>query len=145
MKFIFESDIKKQCTDADLEVLSQSDSSTLNGAEASTISFFRGYLKRYDVDTIFADLEGNVPNPDTRNASLVMFVIDYMLYLLYSAQPDRLIPDIRVRRKDEAVTWLEGVSRGLIAPDLPTVDSTDERDLNNPFKWGSNTKVSSSW
>jgi phage gp36-like protein len=144
MTFIFDDDIKKQCNDADLEVLSQSDDSTKEGAEESAISFFRGYLKRYDVDKIFADLD-DIPYPDTRDASLVMFLIDYMLYILYSGQPDRLIPDIRVRRRDEAVEWLQGISKGNVSPDFPTVDTADETDINSSLKFGSNTKVSGTW
>lgn len=145
MKVLTDDDIKKQCNPADLEVLSQSDEETKNGAEASAISFFRGFLRRYNVDAIFTDINDTVPDPDTRDASLVMFLIDYMLYILYASQPDRLIPDIRVRRRDEAVEWLQGVAKGVISPDFPTVDSSDESDLNNPFKFGSNPKVSSSW
>jgi len=138
MIYLTDNDIKKQCTNADLDVLAQSDANTKDLSEQSAISFFRGYLKRYDVDAIFT-------NTSIRDAALVMFLVDYFLYILYAAQPDRLIPDIRVRRRDEAVTWLEGVQKGNISPDLPTVDTEEETDINNPFKWGSNTKISSSW
>lgn len=145
MKFITEADIKKQCTSADLEVLAQSDEDVKNSAEASAISFFSSYLRRYDVVAVFHDYNGTIPDPDPREASLVMFLIDYFLYILYAAQPDRLIPDIRVRRSEEAVKWLEGVAKGMVSPDLPTVDDDDETDINNPFKYGFNTKVSGTW
>lgn len=144
MNYLTDTDIKKQCTPEDLQVLSQSDEATKTSAEASTISFFRGYLKRFDVEAIFA-VTIPIPNPDPRNSSLVMFMIDYLLYILYSAQPDRLIPDIRVRRRDEAVIWLEGISKGLIAPDFPLVTDSDGNDTNSPFKWGSVTRVSGTW
>jgi phage gp36-like protein len=144
MIFIFDEDIKKQCTVADLDVLAQSDEDVKDSAEKSAISFFRGYLKRYDVDTIFTELS-ELPEPDTRNASLVMFLIDYFLYILYSAQPDRLIPDIRVKRYEDAVHWLEGIQKGNVSPDLPTVDSEDETDINSTFKYGSEPRVSTTW
>jgi hypothetical protein len=145
MIFITDNDIKKQCTSDDLQVLSQSDNNTKNSSEASAISFFRGFLKRYDVNKIFVNYNGSIPDPDPRNASLLMFLIDYFLYILYAAQPDRLIPDIRVRRRDEAVEWLRGVQRGEISPDLPTVDDDTMSDINNPIKWNSNKKISNPW
>lgn len=144
MIFIFNEDIKKQCTAADLDVLAQSDSKVKDSAELSAISFFRGYLKRYDVDTIFTEL-GAIPDPDTRNASLLMFLIDYFLYILYSSQPDRLIPDIRVERYKDAVKWLEGIQKGNISPDIPTVDSDESTDINSSFRFSSETRVSSIW
>ncbi len=144
MIFIFDTDIKKQCTAADLDVLAQSDEDVKDNAEASAISFFRGYLKRYAVDTIFAILD-DVPEPETRNPSLVMFLIDYFLYILYSAQPDRLIPDIRVKRYEDAVKWLEGIQKGNVSPDLPTLDIDGETDVNSAFKYGSGDRVSSIW
>jgi hypothetical protein len=145
MKFLVLEDIKAQCTDTDLDVLSQSSEENVDMSESRAIAFFKGYLTRYDVETIFADIEGTVPAPDTRNPALVMFLIDYILYILYGAQPDRLIPDIRVRRRDEAVKWLEQVQKGNTIPDLPTVDTGDETDINSPVKTGYNTRVTSSW
>lgn len=145
MKFIVDGDINPVCTPEDLEVLAHATDENKNRAENSTISFFRGFLKRYDVDTIFTDYEEEIPDPDPRNASLVMFVVDYFLYILYGAQPDRLIPDIRVKRYEDAVKWLQDVQKGIISPDLPTVDTDDETDINSSFKWGGNERVSSIW
>jgi len=140
MEYLLESDIKKQCTAEDLDVLSQSDESTKTSAEGAAIAFFRGYLRRYDVDEIFNDI-----NQEDRDPALVMFLVDYFLYILYSAQPDRLIPDMRVRRRDEVVEWLKGVQRGDISPDLLTLNSDDETDINGPIRYGSGTRVSSNW
>ena len=145
MIWLNDTDIRPVCTQEDLEVLAQATDAYKNSAEARTISFFKGYLGRYDVDEIFADNGGQVPDPDTRNASLVMFVVDYFLYILYGGQPDRLIPDIRVRRYEEAVKWLEGIQKGKVSPDLPTVDTDEETDVNSSFRWGSADRVTSSW
>ncbi|NJM14025.1 MAG: DUF1320 family protein [Bacteroidales bacterium] len=74
-----------------------------------------------------------------------MFFIDYFLYLLYASRPDRQIPDMRVRRRDEAVEWLKEIQAGKVDPSLPTIDTELTTDVNNPFKWGSNKRVNTSW
>ena len=137
MVWLSDADIKAQCTPPDLAVLSQSDESTKTAVEKRAIGFFRGFLKRYDVDAVFTGTE--------HDAALEMFLIDYFIYILYSTQPDRLIPDMRVRRRDEVIDWLKGVQKGEIIPDLPLINSDDEEDINSPIKWGGNKRVSSNW
>jgi phage gp36-like protein len=142
MKFLKHEDIRSQCSAEDLDVLSQSSDKNLDDSEEKTISVFEGFLSRYDLEKVFAPKTGAT---DTRNKALIMYMVDHLLYILYSAQPDRLIPDMRVKRYDDTISWLKGIQKGDISPAFPTVDSEEETDINSGFRCGSNTRVSGSW
>jgi phage gp36-like protein len=141
---IQDSDIKQVCTPEDLEVLQQADDTTKSRAIKTAISYFKGFLRnRYDINTIFQDWDGQGEDP--RDPALVTFLADYMLYTLYAAQPDRLIPEMRVTRKEDADEWLKGIQSGKINPGFQTWDTEDESDINNPIRFGSGKRTSSVW
>ena len=56
---------------------------------------------------------------DNRSQQMVMFMIDITLYHLHARISPRNIPDLRVKRFDEAVHWLEAAGKGKITANLP--------------------------
>lgn len=59
---------------------------------------------------------------DNRNQQMVNMMIDVALFHLHSRIAPRNIPDLRVKRYDDAVAWLKNVSRGTnITADLPLI------------------------
>lgn len=79
---------------------------------------------------------------DPRNKAIIMTTIDIALYYLYSNISPQNIPELRVKRYDDAMKWLEKVQKELISPNLPLLDA-DVPSAN--YITGSNTKVTQRW
>ena len=84
---------------------------------------------KYDTEALFAK-EGA-----ERHKTLLMYVIDMCLYHLHAGLSGRNIPELRQKRYDDAIKWLEKVNTGKIAPkDFPQPD--DDPNDNAPGIWG---------
>jgi len=143
LAFLTEADLLELCSQDELDIITNSSDAVIEGAELKAIEVFKDYLRnRYNVTLCFAPA---TEEADNRNKGLVMFLTDYLLYVLYANQPDRLIPEIKVQRKDEALEWLKMISAGRISPDLPTQDSETETDINSPVKVGYSTRKMTNW
>lgn len=126
--------------DEDLEIVEQSDETVRQRAELTAIEQMRGYLRsRYDVARIFPDL---IPDPDSRNQVIVMIAMDITLYHLHASVPTRLVPEIRVKRYDDAISWLEKVQMGKVNPGLPLIGAADP---GAPIRFGSQERCDNSW
>jgi hypothetical protein len=140
MAFITEDDYTTLITPEDLEVIQQATEQNRLNAEIAAIEYFSGYIRsRYNTDALFAKLA------DERDNNLLIFIIDQVLYTLHSNLPGNLIPEIRMQRKEELDKWLLQIQNGKFQPNWPTWDSDEETDQGNPIKFGSNTKMGSSW
>ncbi len=120
-RFILETDYPTLIRNEVRNLLSTDyDDSKLQMAELMAIAQIKNYIKGiYDVDAIFLPLEDNFTQ-DTRNAFIVMIVIDCTLYHLYTnTAPDR-IPVHRSQRYQDALEWLKSVAKGETTADLPT-------------------------
>lgn len=73
---------------------------------------------------------------DNRNHQLVNICIDIALYHLHSRIAPRNIPDLRVKRYDDAVLWLKRISNGDLTADLPLIQPKSGARI----RWGSATK-----
>jgi hypothetical protein len=56
---------------------------------------------------------------DNRSQQMVMMMVDITLYHLHSRISPRNVPDVRVKRYDEAVNWLKAAGQGKITANLP--------------------------
>jgi phage gp36-like protein len=56
---------------------------------------------------------------DNRSQQMVMVMIDVTLYHVHSRISPRNIPDLRVKRYDEAIDWLKAAGQGKITANLP--------------------------
>lgn len=104
----------------------------LDDSELAAILEAKSHLSsRYLIDTDYAKT-GN-----DRNQLLVLKTVDIALYNIHSILNPKQIPDIRIKRYDDAIAWFMQVNRGEINPvglTKPT-DSTKE-----PVQFGSNPK-----
>lgn len=74
---------------------------------------------------------------DNRNNQLVNYCIDIALYTLHSRIAPRNIPELRVKRYDDAIRWLKDAARGeYITADLPAIQPTQ----GNRIRFGSEIK-----
>jgi phage gp36-like protein len=79
---------------------------------------------------------------DNRNQQLVNYVIDVMLYHLFSRIAPRNIPELRMERYDMAIAWLKNVAKGDdITADLPRLQPKQ----GNRLRWGSNVKANNTY
>jgi len=133
-------DYRTLITDDDREVVEQADTIVRTNAEKAAIEYFKGYLRsRYNVDALFA-LTG-----EDRNAALLLFVMDEVLYTLHSSLPGNLMPEIRQLRKDAVDKWLMDIQKGFTQPDFPTIDNETGSDTGKPVKFGGNKKLGQTW
>ena len=58
---------------------------------------------------------------DNRDQQLVMYMIDIALYHVHSRIAPRNIPELRVKRYDDAIAWLKMAARGEITAQIPLI------------------------
>lgn len=76
---------------------------------------------------------------DTRNPLIKMHLIDMTLYHLHSRINPRNIPEFRIARRDDCISWLKMVAAGKITVDLPILEPSADQ-LGLKIKWASNSK-----
>jgi phage gp36-like protein len=79
---------------------------------------------------------------DPRNKALIMAVVDIAIYYLNSNLAPQNIPELRVKRYDDAITWLNKVQQEKLIVDLPLLDAASP---SGSFTLGSKEKVSGRW
>ncbi|URC13954.1 phage protein Gp36 family protein [Flavobacterium sp. B183] len=117
----------------------------LFSAEEMAISQIKNYLAgRYDVELIFmpsAEPSDDNPEPkETRNAFIIMTVIDCALYHLYSSQAPNKIPEHRSNRYQDALEWLKLMLEGKSTADLPLIKDKQTGETKESFRLTSNHK-----
>lgn len=74
---------------------------------------------------------------DNRSQQLLTYVIDITLYHVHSRIAPRNIPDLRVKRYDDARAWLRAAAKGDITAALPELAPPQ----GGRIRWGGNTKL----
>ena len=104
-------------------------------AERRAQAMIEDYLNtRYLTEQIFIDYSGATPDP--RHQSIVKYMVDISLYLLFQRLAFDQMPQHRQIAYDNAIDWLKDVSRQRISPALPQPDN----DSLEEVKYGSNNK-----
>lgn len=125
----------------------------LLSAEQMAIAQIKNYLAgRYDVATIFTPLPdpavGDNPGEqiDSRNAFVVMIVIDCALYHLYCSIAPNKIPEHRSNRYQDALEWLKLMVEGKSNADLPLIKDESTGEVKDSFRLSSrNTFMDNKW
>jgi Protein of unknown function (DUF1320) len=78
---------------------------------------------------------------DNRSQQLVAMMIDISLYHLHSRIAPQNIPELRVKRYDAAIEWLDKAVRGVVIPNLPARQPIQ----GNIIRWGSKTKLNNTY
>jgi hypothetical protein len=88
-------------------------------------AIYWGFLSDYEVP-----VDTDILNPtywakgDNRSQQLLTTVVDIALYHVHSRISPRNIPDLRVKRYDDARNWLKMASRGEITASIPMLQPT---------------------
>jgi hypothetical protein len=125
MAFLVDTDYKAQVKDDILAMIIENTNSLRTDAELKTEAQITGYLRirGYNTGAIFG------ASGIARNAHLVMIYIDMVLYHLHSRISPGQVPVTRSDRYSDAIKWLEMVSQGSLAPDLPVL-ALDDNGIN---------------
>jgi len=73
---------------------------------------------------------------DNRNQQLVNYLIDICLYHVHTRIAPRNIPELRVKRYDDAIKWLKMAGRGEITAALPLIQPKSGQRI----RWGGKVK-----
>lgn len=120
MDFLTPQDFKTLIKDKILDDVIQADETILDDMERMAIGEMASYLKRrFDTTAIFA------ATGEERNPVIILKLLDMVIYHLHSRINPRQIPDLRAERYENAIKWLQDVSKDLIDPDLPTIEQPE--------------------
>lgn len=84
-------------------------------------------LKYWGVGTSYSVLHQNPNNTtyftkgDNRDPQMVLYLCDIVLYHLHTRIAPRNIPELRVKRYDDAIMWLRMCAEGNVTPNLPLI------------------------
>ncbi len=137
MAFLTDIDYDVQIRNWVKQIITQENEDVLHQAELAAQAEMESYLRgRYDVAEIF-DQTGT-----ERNALIVMYLVDMVVYHLHSNISPENTPEIRYIRYKAAINWLADVSRGKLTPQLPETKTEESEEDSLDFQGGSNPKVS---
>lgn len=120
--FFTDADFGVVCDEDELDILTRSDPATLERAVSIAMEEVAGYIRpKYDIEKAFA------AQGDARNRMLVQVVASVALWYLGQSLPGGMALDRRQTLYEQAVAWLDKVSRlnSPIAPGLPEYASED--------------------
>jgi phage gp36-like protein len=73
---------------------------------------------------------------DNRDAQMVLYTCDIVLYHLHARIAPRNIPELRVKRYDEAIAWLKMCAEGNVTPNSPLIKPIQ----GNRIRYGGNIR-----
>lgn len=104
-------------------------------------------LQYWGAPTLYEVTEVVPPNTmaytktDPRDAQMVLYTCDIVLYHLHTRIAPRNIPELRVKRYDDAIKWLHMCGEGAITPNLPLIQPKQ----GNRIRYGGNIKQINSY
>jgi len=99
-------------------------------------------LKYWGAPTLYSVTDVLPPNTmaytysDNRDAQMVLYTCDIVLYHLHARIAPRNIPELRVKRYDDSIAWLKMCAEGAITPNLPLIQPKQ----GNRIRYGGNIK-----
>ena len=139
MPFLTETDYEVQIRSWIRQIIIQRKEDVQHKAELAAQAEMESYLReRYNVAQIFSAAG------DLRNALIVLYMVDIVIYHLHANSSGDLIPELRIIRYNAAKDWLKAVAKGEISPDLPEKpDEGEGSDTGSQvIEFGSHPKYS---
>jgi phage gp36-like protein len=142
--FLEKSELKTVGLEEIINKIVNSDDSIIEDIIAESIDVMSGYLFQYfDTKAIFEASGGD------RNLTIVKHLKGIVIFEIYTRRTKQL-NEVAKLRYDEAMLWLEKVSKGTIKPNLPPklIDSNGDGtpDSEVPFmKLGSRKNYTNGW
>jgi len=129
-------DFEKLITEQTLNQITQGNEALVDGAIIDAQAEMESYLnQKYDMAVEFAK------TGTARNPLLVIYMVDLALFHLHSRINPKMIPELRGFRYENAIKWMDKVSRGKLTPNLAALQNEDGEDVNAHSRFGGNPKV----
>lgn len=136
MPFLTKDELKTAGVPEVIAKVTNGDDAIITDVIDESIDEMKGYLAvNYDADAIF-----NATGAD-RNKTVLKYLKKIVIYELYKRKGN-LLDDDTMSSFDDAMAWLKGVAKGVIAADLPT-RSTDSSSGDGFIKFGGNSRYPS--
>lgn len=122
-----------------INVIQRNDETILTAAIAAAESEAKGYLSRYDTDSLFAQ------DGQDRDPALLMRLKDMAAWHFITLANADIDLEVRKTRYDEAKSWLKDVQSGKVhMKDWPLPTEAEPGD-NDIIKVSSRTKRDTNW
>ena len=128
--WITKDELKTHMNVDNIDVITDNDDTLVASAVDGAVSEAKGYLGSYDTGTIFNT------SGAARNSLLLIFVKDITVWHLIKLSNYQADIEYRGKLYDRAVSWLKGVQKGDITPDLPVTTNKYQAKIS----FGSNPK-----
>lgn len=131
MAFLTKEELKTVATLEVVNLITKGDDTIVTEIIEETIDIIKTYLfKHFDVDAIFE------AEAEERSRVILKYLKDITIHEIYIRRTKQM-NEVAKLRFDEAMLWLEKVSKGIIQPDLPPkevdTDGDGEPDGTVPF------------
>lgn len=147
--YLTDEDYKTLITENDLDAILEADADKRLRAEQFARDEVASYLRmRYRIGSEY-EKEGTA-----RNGNLLMKVLDCTLYHLSALMPERMgLNDLRQKRYEQAIRWLERVEGGRADAGIPALsdpepggtDPEQSPEYYNQTRWGSLPRNDYTW
>lgn len=107
---LLEADLKTHLYNEQITTISRSDATLINEAIAAAVAEAKGYLSRYDIDTIFA------ASGSSRDKILLMWLKDMATWHFITLVNAAADMEFREGRYNAAIKWLKDVQSGKNVP-----------------------------
>jgi len=132
--FIVEEELKTHLRNEQLAAITRNDDTIAPAAIDGAIAEAKGYLGDYNSEEIFGKTGSD------RHPLLLIFVKDIAVWHFITLCNVGTQFEIREKRYDRAIKWLEGVQSGKITIELPKKTDADGNATKQPVKFSSNPK-----
>jgi phage gp36-like protein len=134
MAYLEPAEIKTHLYNGVVDEISRTDNSILQSAIDAAIGEAKGYLSAYDIVSIYTATGA------ARQPTLLLYTKDIAVWHYIQLANVAVEMELRLKRYEQAVKWLEKVQAGKTNPDLPYPTVAATAEPNNYIKWGSNIK-----
>lgn len=139
MSFLNKEELQTVATAEIVNIIVNSDDTIIEEIIDESIDLMRSYLhQNYDTDTLF-DQTG-----DDRSKIIVKYLKDIVIYEIYSRRT-RQMNELAKQRYDEAIMWLDKITKGEINPGLPPRIDPDTGTGGTFMKTGSRRTYDNHW
>lgn len=132
--FIVEDELKTHLRSEQLVAITRNDDTIAPAAIDGAITEAKGYLGDYNTEEIFSKTGSE------RHPLLLIFVKDIAVWHFITLSPVGTQTEVREKRYDRAIKWLEGVQAGKITIELPKKTDAAGNITKQPVKFSSNPK-----
>lgn len=130
-------DLKTHLYAEQITVISRSDATIIDKAIKAAEGEAKGYMSRYDIETIFGETE------DDRDETLLMWLKDIATWHFITLANANADMEFRESRYNQGIKWLKDIQAGKVVPFGWPLTTVENQDTN--FHVTSDTKRKTNW